>query len=448
MSQKPLVSVLSSSKPKARKNIAHAPQQRKSFAHVPRRRKSAARVTMRRNKRVQTLGSATPTTGRHPGSTAPAAGREKALYCRKKKPRTFGTNRRYEEREKDFAGIPLLSARVAEEPPSPAEQTKSPRLIERVRDVMRVKHYSIRTERSYWDWIERFIRFHGMRHPSEMGAEEVTGFLTDLARSGKVAAATQNQALSAILFLYKEVLKQKIDWLEGVERAKRPVRQPVVLTKDEVHKVFAHLHGMPRLMAGLLYGSGLRLMECVRLRVKDVDFGYARIIVRDGKGAKDRVTMLPINLAKPLERHLRKVKAQHEEDLEGGYGSVYLPYALERKYPNASREWVWQFVFPSSRLSVDPRDRGTQAAPTFKLRRHHVDENVLQVAVKKAVRASEISKPATCHTLRHSFATHLLENGYDIRTVQELLGHKDVSTTMIYTHVLNKPGIGVRSPID
>ena len=228
--------------------------------------------------------------------------------------------------------------------------------------------------------------------------------------------------------------------MEGVERAKKPTRLPVVLTHDEVHKVFAHLHGMPRLMAGLLYGSGLRLMECVRLRVKDVDFGYARITVRDGKGGKDRVTMLPVNLVSALERHLAKVKMQHEEDLAEGFGEVYLPDALERKYRSAARSWVWQFVFPSSRIAADPR--------SGVLRRHHVDENVLQVAVKRAVGESGINKPASCHTLRHSFATHLLENGYDIRTVQELLGHKDVSTTMIYTHVLNQPGIGVRSPLD
>lgn len=255
-----------------------------------------------------------------------------------------------------------------------------------------------------------------------------------------MSAATQNQALSALLFLYQQVLKQEVGWIEEVERAKRPRRVPVVLTREEIHKIFAHLHGMPRLMAGLLYGSGLRLMECVRLRVKDVDFGYAHITVRDGKGAKDRVTMLPVNIAAPLRRHLAKVKAQHEQDLEDGFGEVYLPTALERKYRSAPRQWVWQFVFPSSRISMDPR--------TGLRRRHHVDENVLQVAVKRAVRASGVNKSASCHTLRHSFATHLLENGYDIRTVQELLGHKDVSTTMTYTHVLNRPGIGVTSPLD
>jgi integron integrase len=319
-------------------------------------------------------------------------------------------------------------------------QGKPKKLLEQVRDVMRLRHYSFRTERCYCDWITRFILFNGKRHPLEMAETELTAFLTHLAREGNVAASTQNQALSALLFLYKEVLKTEIGWLEGVERASKPKRLPVVLTRDEVHKIFRHLHGTPRLMGGLLYGSGLRLMECVRLRVKDVDFGYGRIMVRDGKGSKDRVTMLPLNLAAGLERHLQKVKAQHEEDLEEGLGGVYLPDALARKYPNAAREWAWQWVFPSSRISMDPR--------SDERRRHHIDENVLQVAVKKAVRAAGTNKPATCHTLRHSFATHLLENGYDIRTVQELLGHKDVSTTMIYTHVLNKPGIGVKSPLD
>jgi integron integrase len=321
----------------------------------------------------------------------------------------------------------------------PAQSTRNkPKLLDQVRDVIRRKHFSIRTEQAYVDWIRRFILFHHKRHPREMAEAEVTEFLTYLAREGRVAASTQNQALSALLFLYKQVLKQEIGWLEGVERAKTPARLPVVLTRDEV--IFAHLQGTHRLMAGLLYGSGLRLMECVRLRVKDVDLGYLRITVRDGKGAKDRITMLPVNVAKSLERHLQKVKAQHEEDLEGGLGNVYLPNAIERKWPGAAGEWAWQYVFPSSRLSVDPR-RG-------KRQRHHMDESVLQSAMKTAVRAAGISKPATCHTLRHSFATHLLENGYDIRTVQELLGHKDVSTTMIYTHVLNKPGIGVKSPLD
>jgi integron integrase len=243
---------------------------------------------------------------------------------------------------------------------------KPKKLMDQVRDVLRLKHYSLRTERSYCDWIERFIRFHHLRHPKEMGEVEVSSFLTQLAREGRVAAATQNQALSALLFLYKHVLKQEIGWLDNVERIKRPARVPVVLTRDEVHKLFAHLHGMPRLMAGLLYGSGLRLMECVRLRVKDIDFGYARITVREGKGGKDRVTMLPLNLAAGLQRHLQKVKVQHEQDTDDGFGHVHLPDALGRKFPSAAREWGWQYAFPSSRISLDPR--------TAIHRRHHVDE--------------------------------------------------------------------------
>jgi integron integrase len=321
-----------------------------------------------------------------------------------------------------------------------APQSNKPKLLDQVRDVIRRKHYSIRTEQSYIDWIRRFILFHHKRHPKEMREAEVNAFLTHLAREGGVAASTQNQALSALLFLYKEVLSQEIGWLGNVERAKKPARLPVVLTRDEVRKLFRHLHGTPRLMAGLLYGSGLRLMECVRLRVKDIDFGYAHITVRDAKGGKERVTMLPLNLANGLERHLQKIKAQHEQDLVEGLGSVHLPHALARKFPKAKYEWAWQYVFPSSRVSIDPRSGNNQ--------RHHIAEGLLQSAVKNAVRAAGLTKPATCHTLRHSFATHLLENGYDIRTVQELLGHKDVSTTMIYTHVLNRPGIGVKSPLD
>jgi integron integrase len=273
-----------------------------------------------------------------------------------------------------------------------------------------------------------------------MAEEEVTKFLTHLARDRNVAVSTQNQALSALLFLYKDVLKQEIGWLENVERARRPAKMPVVLSPTELKRVFAHMHGVPKLMAGLLYGSGLRLMECVRLRVKDVDFELAQITVRDGKGGKDRVTMLPLNLSEPLRRHLVRVKAQHEQDLDDGFGSVYLPFALSRKFPSAARQWGWQYVFPSSRISTDPR--------TGKKQRHHMAEGILQSALNRAVRAGGIVKRANCHSLRHSFATHLLSKGYDIRTVQELLGHKDVSTTMIYTHVLNRPGVGVKSPLD
>jgi len=315
-----------------------------------------------------------------------------------------------------------------------------PKLLDQVRDVIRRKHYSIRTEQAYIDWIKRFIIYHRKRHPGEMAEEEVAEFLTHLARDLNVAASTQNQALSALLFLYKEVLKHEIGWLEKVERAKKPPKLPVVLSRGEVKEIFRHLHGVPKLMAGLLYGSGLRLMECVRLRIKDIDFALAQITVRDAKGGKDRVTMLPLNLSEPLRRHLSRVKAQHEQDVEDGFGSVHLPFSLARKSPNAAGEWAWQYVFPSSRLSIDPRSGQKQ--------RHHIAEGVLQSALKRAVDAAGIVKRANCHSLRHSFATHLLTKGYDIRTVQELLGHKDVSTTMIYTHVLNRPGIGVKSPLD
>lgn len=327
-------------------------------------------------------------------------------------------------------------------PPSidSASAQNKPKLLDQVRNAIRLKHYSIRTEQAYIDWIKRFILFHRKRHPVEMGEAEVTAFLTHLARVGNVAASTQNQALSALLFLYKEVLKTEIGWLGKVERAKKPPKLPVVLTRNEVKQLFAQLKGTEKLMAGLLYGSGLRLMECLRLRIKDIDFAYARITVRDAKGGKDRVTMLPVNLAPALERHIAKMKIQHDQDLADGYGTVHLPFALGRKYPNAEREWAWQWVFPSTRLGVDPR--------SGKMQRHHMAENFLQTAIRQAVRAAGFSKPASCHSLRHSFATHLLERGYDIRTVQELLGHKDVSTTMIYTHVLNRPGLGVKSPLD
>jgi integron integrase len=303
-----------------------------------------------------------------------------------------------------------------------------------------VRHYSLRTEESYSRWIKEYILFHHKRHPGEMGEREVSEFLSYLAMQRRVAASTQNQALSAILFLYRDVLKQPLDWLEKVERAKKPSRLPVVFTREEVRAILAELDRSKWLMASLLYGSGLRLMECLRLRVKDIDFGYHQIMVRDGKGNKDRATMLPTSLEEPLQRHLAKVKALHEQDLKEGFGQVYLPLALEQKYPKADREWGWQYVFPATKRSVDPRS-GT-------VRRHHVAESALQKAVYAAIRAAGIIKPGSCHSFRHSFATHLLENGYDIRTVQELLGHKDVSTTMIYTHVMNRGGKGVRSPMD
>ncbi len=316
----------------------------------------------------------------------------------------------------------------------------APRLLDQVRGKIRLKHYSLRTEEAYVDWVKRFILFSGKRHPRDMGAPEVEAFLTHLAVAGQVAASTQNQAKNALLFLYREVLAIELPWLDGIESAKAPKRLPVVLTTQEVQALLAQLDGTPWLAANLLYGAGLRIMEALRLRVKDVDFARREVLVRDGKGFKDRVTMLPAALAEPLQTHLRRVRALHGQDLAAGNGRVYLPYALERKYPNAAAEWAWQYVFPSAKLSVDPR--------SGLLRRHHVQDQTVQRLFKHALRAAGIAKAATPHTLRHSFATHLLENGYDIRTVQELLGHADVRTTMIYTHVLNRGGRGVVSPLD
>jgi integron integrase len=309
-----------------------------------------------------------------------------------------------------------------------------------VRESIRARHYSRRTEVAYVHWIRRYIFFHGKRHPAEMGASELTQFLSALAVEGKVAASTQNQALSALLFLYCDVLHQELPWLDGVVRAKHPTRLPVVLTREEVQAIIQHLRGTPRLMSLLLYGAGLRLLECARLRVKDIDFASSQLVVRGGKGDKDRVTMLPTAVKTDLQRHLDLVRRQHERALEHGAGWVELPWTLARKYPTAGREWGWQWAFPATRIYVD--------RVTGQRRRHHLHESVLQRAVKDAVRRAGLAKHATCHTFRHSFATHLLEDGHDIRTVQELLGHRDVTTTMIYTHVLNRGPGGVRSPAD
>jgi integron integrase len=335
---------------------------------------------------------------------------------------------------------------MPERPDSTADPVSSPdtrpnrRLIDRFREAIRSRHYSRRTEQAYWYWIRWFIRHHGMRHPSTLGAAEVTGFLSWLATERDVAAATQNQALSALLFLYKQVLGDALPWLEGIAHAKRPVRLPVVLTPAEVGRLLGSLDGVPWLMCALLYGAGLRQIECLSLRVKDVDFAYRQILVRDGKGGKDRVTMLPQNVVEPLRVQLGRVRVLHRRDLAEGYGEVSLPHALARKYRRAGLEWGWQFMFPSVNRSVDP-ESGV-------IRRHHMHPDTLGRVVKRAARAARIVKPVTSHTLRHSFATHLLESGYDIRTVQELLGHADVSTTMIYTHVLNRGGRGVASPLD
>jgi integron integrase len=315
-----------------------------------------------------------------------------------------------------------------------------PRLLDQLREQIRVRHYSIRTEDVYVKWVRDYVRFHGLRHPAEMGAAEVEQFLSHLAVRRQVSASTQNQALSALLFLYKHVLRIELPWLDDVVRAKRPERLPVVLTREETQRLLALLEGEVALVAGLLYGAGLRLMEAVRLRVKDVDFARREILVRDGKGMKDRVTLLPQAVVAPLQLHLEQVAALHRSDLAAGFGEVYLPFALARKYPRAAAEWGWQYVFPAARLSVDPRSAVR--------RRHHLDEKKVQRAFKLAVRQAGLIKPVTPHTLRHCFATHLLESGQDIRTVQELLGHADVKTTMIYTHVLNRGAFGVLSPLD
>lgn len=314
------------------------------------------------------------------------------------------------------------------------------KLVDQIRKAIRVKHYSYRTEQTYIYWIKKFILFNNKRHPNEMGEKEINRFLTYLAVNRKVAASTQNQALCAILFLYRHVLKKQIGWIDKLERAKNPKTIPVVLSGKEVESVLLQFQGVVWIVVSLLYGSGLRLMEALRLRVKDIDFDYNQITLRDAKGHKDRLSLLPMAVKEPLKKHLQRVKFLHQKDLDEGFGLVYLPYALQRKYPNANSEWIWQYVFPASTRYYDPDDKIH--------RRHHLHESVVQRAMKSAVHKAGIQKKASCHTLRHSFATHLLENGYDIRTVQELLGHSDVRTTMIYTHVLNKGRMGVQSPLD
>ncbi len=316
----------------------------------------------------------------------------------------------------------------------------APKLLDQVRIVAQTKHFSLSTERSYVGWIRRFILFHHKKHPKEMAETEIRQFISHLAVDAKISASTQTVALSALLFLYRDVLKQTLPFIDHIERAKPTQTLPVVFTRREVQIVLSHLDGTTHLIASLLYGAGLRLMEAIRLRVKDIDFERAEIIVREGKGAKDRVTMLPHSLIGSLRVQLDKAKVLHNADLRGGLGAALLPYALKNKYPNASRSWGWQFVFPSPKLSRDPRSNDK--------RRHHVLPDQIQRAVKRAIGLAEVHKNGSCHTFRHSFATHLLEDGYDIRTVQELLGHKDVRTTMVYIHVLNRGGRGVKSPLD
>jgi integron integrase len=321
-----------------------------------------------------------------------------------------------------------------------AARELGPSLFDEIRRVLRLHHYSIRTETAYVGWIRRYIELNGCRHPRQLGARELETFLSRLAVDGKVAASTQNQALAAILFLYRDVLRQRLDWMEDVIRAKKPRRLPTVLARGEVQGLLAQMDGRPRMLASVLYGTGLRLLECLRLRVKDVDFARNEITVRNGKGGKDRRTLLPRSLVEPLQLEIERARVLHAQDLAAGFGRVYLPYALDRKYRNANREFAWQYVFPALHRSVDPRDDVE--------RRHHVSEGVVSRSLKQARERAGIAKPVTAHTLRHSFATHLLESGYDIRTIQELLGHKDLATTQIYTHVLNRGASGVLSPLD
>ena len=336
-------------------------------------------------------------------------------------------------RDRVFANQPAPTA-------SAPSSTAKPKLLDQVRQAIRMRHYSPKTEESYVHWIKRFIFFHNKRHPAEMAEPEIARFLSNLATELRVSGSTQNQALNALLFLYHQVLGKEIGYVNGVVRAKKAPRLPVVLTRGEIQALLGNLDGSEKIMATLLYGAGLRLMECCRLRVKDIDFSQNQIVVRAGKGDKDRYTMLPAAVKEVLIKHLDDGKRQHQNDVEKNLGRVVLPNALDRKYPNAGREWAWQWVFPATRYYVD-RETGREY-------RHHLHESVLQKAVREAVRNAGIAKPATCHSMRHSFATHLLEDGYDIRTVQELLGHNDVSTTMIYTHVLNRGGRGVQSPAD
>jgi integron integrase len=321
-----------------------------------------------------------------------------------------------------------------------SQPARGKKILDQVSDAIRLKHYSYRTEQTYKEWIKRYILFHKKRHPREMGEQEIQAFLSYLATEKNIAASTQNQALSAILFLYRHVLLKPIDIPADLIRAEKSKTLPTVLTHAEALAVIQEMKGASQLMAKILYGGGLRLTECLRLRVKDIDFGNHQIIVRDGKGEDDRFTVLPDSLIPELERHLQHVRLLHQRDLNAGYGEVYLPYALSRKYPKSAREWTWQYLFPALSRSTDPISKKTM--------RHHADPSVLQKAIRQAAKAAGIDKQVSPHTFRHSFATHLLQNGYDIRTVQELLGHKDVKTTMIYTHVLQRGGLAVKSPLD